>query len=157
MTWSFVSKSWRFPDFFCYVAASPSQNCKSRTPVEKPSALRHITSVNTEHQIHVAQSAQDRIAQLRIKAGKPGLVLRILVEGGGCAGFQYKMTLEDSAANEDLCFAGCVATDTLSLEFLKDSEVYFETGLVGAEFRIDNPNAASGCGCGLSFSAKSEI
>lgn len=112
--------------------------------------------MNTEHQIHVAQSARDRIAQLRAKAGKPGLVLRILVEGGGCAGFQYKMTLEDKAGDEDLCFGDCVATDAISLGFLKDSEIYFESGLVGAEFRIDNPNAASGCGCGLSFSAKSD-
>lgn len=118
--------------------------------------MSHIISVENESQIHVDESARARIAHLREKSGKPGLVLRVSVEGGGCSGFQYKMTLADRPEPDEKVFGDCVATDTLSLDFLKDSEVLFESGLAGSEFRIDNPNAASGCGCGLSFSVKSD-
>lgn len=118
--------------------------------------MSHIISVENEPQIHVDESARARIAHLREKSGKPGLVLRVSVEGGGCSGFQYKMTLADGPESDEKIFGGCVATDPLSLDFLKDSEILFESGLTGSEFKVDNPNAASGCGCGLSFSVKSE-
>lgn len=108
-----------------------------------------------ERQIHVAQSARDRISSLRENSGKAGLVLRVIVEGGGCSGFQYKIALADAPEDGDILFGGCVATDSVSLDFLKDSEIHFETGLLGSEFKIENPNAASGCGCGVSFSVKS--
>lgn len=110
--------------------------------------------MESEHQIHVDASARERIAALREKAGKPALVLRITVEGGGCSGFRYNIAPADAPEPGDLVFADCVATDPLSLEFLKDCEILFETGLIGSEFRIENPNAASGCGCGVSFSVK---
>ncbi len=116
--------------------------------------MSHIIPVENEPQIHVDPSARARIAHLREKSGKPGLVLRITVEGGGCSGFQYKMTLADGPEPGEKLFGACVATDDISLDFLKDSEVYFESGLAGSEFRIDNPNAASGCGCGASFSVE---
>lgn len=78
-------------------------------------------------------------------------MLRITVDGGGCSGFQYKMELRENVSICDIVFQNTVVTDEISLEFLKDSTVRFESGLIGAEFKIDNPNAVSGCGCGTSF------
>ncbi len=104
--------------------------------------------------IHVDQTAKDRIAALRAKQGNDRLMLRITVEGGGCSGFQYDLKLSDKVdPAEDLVFADAVVTDAMSLDYLKDSEVRFEESLIGAEFKIDNPNATSSCGCGTSFSA----
>lgn len=101
--------------------------------------------------ITVSDSALARIASLREKQGRPGLMLRVTVDGGGCSGFQYRLALTDAAEDGDIRFADAVVTDPVSLDFLKGSEIRFETSLLGAEFRIDNPNARSGCGCGASF------
>lgn len=105
-------------------------------------------------QIHIHASARERLAALRDKSGNPGLVLRLVVEGGGCSGFQYAMALAPAPEPGDLVYDGLVATDPISLGFLNGSEVSFESGLLGASFHITNPNAASGCGCGVSFSMK---
>lgn len=79
-------------------------------------------------------------------------MLRVTVEGGGCSGFQYKLDLTDQIRDNDQTFANTVVTDDISLSFLKDSVVRFENALIGSEFKIDNPNAIAGCGCGTSFS-----
>jgi iron-sulfur cluster insertion protein len=102
--------------------------------------------------ITIDDSAVKRIEQLRQQQGKPGLMLRVTVEGGGCSGFQYKLELTQDKSAHDTVFADAVVTDDVSLPFLKDSVVRFETGLIGSEFKIENPNAVSGCGCGTSFS-----
>lgn len=102
--------------------------------------------------IIVDDSALKRLEQLRTQQGKPGLMLRVRVEGGGCSGFQYVMELTDSPSADDLVFGEAVLTDDISLPFLSGATVRFESALIGAEFKIDNPNASSGCGCGTSFS-----
>ncbi len=102
--------------------------------------------------VEVDESARARVEALRVARGVPGLMLRVSVEGGGCSGFQYRMTLEETRAPDDAVFGGCVVTDLVSLDFLKGARVLFEDSLAGSEFRIDNPNARSGCGCGVSFS-----
>ena len=102
--------------------------------------------------IRIDESARARVEVLRTERGAPGLFLRVSVDGGGCAGFQYSMALEESPGPDDVVFDGCVVTDPVSLEFLKDSEVFFDQALAGSKFRIENPNARSGCGCGASFS-----
>ena len=82
------------------------------------------------------------------------MVLRVAVEGGGCSGFQYEIKL-DSAAEDDLILEGegeRVAVDSVSLPFLADATIDFSEELIGARFVIENPNAASSCGCGTSFS-----
>lgn len=79
-------------------------------------------------------------------------MLRIAVDGGGCSGFQYRMDLTEKVASDDLTFANCVLSDDISMNFLNGSTLKFEQGLIGSEFKIDNPNATSGCGCGTSFS-----
>ncbi|MCB9979056.1 MAG: iron-sulfur cluster assembly accessory protein [Rhodospirillales bacterium] len=110
--------------------------------------------IETINKIYVDKTVQDRLAALRAERGVPGLVLRIVVDGGGCSGFQYAMTLTDAPEPEDQVFGGCVASDSMSLDFLKGASVFFEETLAGSAFKIENPNASSGCGCGVSFSVK---
>ncbi len=104
--------------------------------------------------ISVDQSAIKRIDELREIQGKPELMLRIRVDGGGCSGFQYNMELTEETTKQDAVFDGHVVSDDISLNFLKDSRIKFEEGLIGSDFVIDNPNAVSGCGCGTSFAVK---
>ncbi|MCC6597757.1 MAG: iron-sulfur cluster assembly accessory protein [Alphaproteobacteria bacterium] len=79
-------------------------------------------------------------------------MLRVTVDGGGCSGFQYRLTLTEDHTSQDIIFAETVVTDDISLPFLAGSVIKFEEGLIGSEFKIENPNAKSGCGCGTSFS-----
>jgi len=81
--------------------------------------------------------------------------LRVSVEGGGCSGFSYKFELDEAARPDDLIVSRngvSVLIDEMSLEFMAGSEIDFSNELIGAAFRINNPNATSGCGCGTSFS-----
>ena len=102
--------------------------------------------------ITVDDSAIKRLEELRAQQGKPGLMLRVRVEGGGCSGFQYVMELTDAPFEDESVFGEAVLSDDISLPFLDGATVRFESSLIGAEFKIDNPNASSGCGCGTSFS-----
>jgi len=100
----------------------------------------------------VTPRAFARLAE--IKAASQGHALRVAVEGGGCSGFQYEIKL-DSAAPDDLVLTGggeCVVVDSVSLPFLSGATIDFSEELIGARFVIDNPNASSSCGCGVSFS-----
>ena len=104
--------------------------------------------------VTLSSSAARRInAILAKQSGKD--YLRVSVEGGGCSGFSYKFDLEDTRNDEDLVVemdGARVLIDEMSLEFMRGSEIDFSTELIGATFRINNPNATSGCGCGTSFS-----
>ncbi len=80
--------------------------------------------------------------------------LRVAVEGGGCSGFQYEITL-DEPKPDDLVIEGNgqkVVVDSVSLPFLENAIIDFTEELIGARFVVDNPNASSSCGCGISFS-----
>lgn len=101
---------------------------------------------------NVTQRAFERLAE--IGAADRGKALRIAVEGGGCSGFQYQIELDEPAA-DDLILEGAgekVVIDPTSLPFLAGATIDFTEELIGARFAIDNPNAASSCGCGTSFS-----
>ncbi len=100
----------------------------------------------------IDQSAVKRIEELRTAQNKPALMLRITVDGGGCSGFQYKLELTEDTSDKDQTFENTVVTDDISIPFLEGSVVKFDEGLIGSEFKIENPNAVSGCGCGTSFS-----
>ncbi|MHA3914267.1 iron-sulfur cluster insertion protein ErpA [Halovulum sp. GXIMD14793] len=96
-------------------------------------------------------------AQLARIAEDAGAVkhLRVAVEGGGCSGFQYELTLEDTPAEDDLVLqrdGQAVLIDPVSLPFLTNAEIDFTEELIGARFVVNNPNATSSCGCGTSFS-----
>ncbi len=82
-------------------------------------------------------------------------MLRVSVEGGGCSGFQYKFDLVGEAAPDDLVLereGATVLIDPVSLEYMGGSEIDFVDDLIGASFKIQNPNATASCGCGTSFS-----
>lgn len=96
-----------------------------------------------------------RLKALREQKNEPTLMLRITVEGGGCQGFEYQFKEETEKADKDLVFerdGAIVVTDDISLPFLEGSEVDYVDDLIGAYFKINNPNASSSCGCGTSFS-----
>ncbi|MCB1387646.1 MAG: iron-sulfur cluster assembly accessory protein [Rhodobacteraceae bacterium] len=101
----------------------------------------------------VTDRAFARLAEIAEGAGNPQ-VLRVAVSGGGCSGFQYEITL-DAPEDADLVLKGQgqqVVIDPVSLPFLSNAVIDFTDELIGARFVIENPNAASSCGCGLSFS-----
>jgi iron-sulfur cluster assembly accessory protein len=106
------------------------------------------------HTVTLTERAGRRIAE--IAAGEAaGTALRIAVEGGGCSGFQYKFDLTTERAGDDTVLerAGAqVLIDPTSLEYLAGSEIDFVDDLIGAAFKIRNPNATASCGCGTSFS-----
>ncbi|MCI2398755.1 iron-sulfur cluster assembly accessory protein [Aliiroseovarius subalbicans] len=100
----------------------------------------------------VSDRAFARLAE--IGANADGKALRVAVEGGGCSGFQYEITL-DAPADGDLVLEGAgekVVVDDVSLPFLANAVIDFTEELIGARFVIDNPNATASCGCGTSFS-----
>ncbi len=100
----------------------------------------------------IDDSAVKRIKELRTEQNKEALMLRITVDGGGCSGFQYKLELTEDKTDKDEIFENSVITDDISMPFLAGSTVSFDQSLIGSEFKIENPNAVSGCGCGTSFS-----
>ena len=105
--------------------------------------------------LHLTEAAAARVAAIATRQGGVPAILRLSVEGGGCAGFQYRFGLETQIAPEDLTTeTGGVklVVDPVSLDLLEGSEVDFVESLGGASFQVRNPNAASGCGCGTSFS-----
>lgn len=98
-------------------------------------------------------AAAQRVAAIAQKQGRPA-ILRLSVEGGGCSGFQYKFDLADSAEEEDASSETDgvrLVVDPVSLELVAGSTVDFVESLGGAAFRVENPQAAAGCGCGSSF------
>lgn len=102
----------------------------------------------------LSASAAARIAVIAGKQGKPA-ILRLSVEGGGCSGFQYKFELADAAdADDSVAETDGVqlVVDPVSLDLVNGCIVDFVESLGGAAFRVENPNAAAGCGCGSSFS-----
>jgi iron-sulfur cluster assembly accessory protein len=104
--------------------------------------------------VTVSASAAKRIAQI-LKAEPAPAMLRVAVTGGGCSGFQYNFTVDDTKMDDDLVVArdgATVLVDPVSLDFLKGAEIDFVDDLIGAAFKINNPNATSSCGCGTSFS-----
>ena len=102
--------------------------------------------------LNIDTSAVKRIKDLRGQKQQNQLLLRITVEGGGCAGFQYKLELTETHNDKDIIFDDTIVTDDISLPFIEGATVKFKDDLSGQEFVIDNPNATTTCGCGSSFS-----
>ncbi|MEL6877805.1 MAG: iron-sulfur cluster assembly accessory protein [Pseudomonadota bacterium] len=98
-------------------------------------------------------AAAKRVALIAEKQTKPA-ILRLSVEGGGCSGFQYKFDLADGPDGDDSVSETDgvrLVVDPVSLDLVGGSVVDFVESLGGAAFRVENPNAAAGCGCGSSF------
>ena len=99
-------------------------------------------------------AAAQKVSQLIEEESNPALMLRVFISGGGCSGFQYEIDLDDIKA-DDLIISGhgeSVVIDSISLPFLSSAVIDFSEELIGARFVIENPNASSSCGCGVSFS-----
>ena len=114
-----------------------------------------MSDVTSERRITISDSAARRIAALKTQEAAEGAFLRIAVSGGGCSGFQYGLSFDEERNPDDVVFehGGVrVVVDEVSLDLLNESEVDFVEDLMGASFQIKNPNAASSCGCGNSFS-----
>jgi iron-sulfur cluster assembly protein len=112
--------------------------------------------VADERLIKVTRSAGNKVSTLLSKQGRPGGVLRVAVIGGGCSGLQYKMDLQDAPANRDILVESSgikVVVDPKSALYVTGSELDFIEALQGGGFKVTNPNAATSCSCGESFSA----
>lgn len=109
--------------------------------------------MNQEPSISLAPSAAARVAAIAAKQDKPA-VLRLSVEGGGCSGFQYKFGLAEAPETDDTIAETDgvrLLVDPVSLDLVAGATVEFVESLGGAAFRVTNPNATAGCGCGSSF------
>jgi len=105
------------------------------------------------HAVTLTEAAAARVSAIAGKQQRPA-ILRLSVEGGGCSGFQYRFDLEDAPQDGDtLSETGGVrlVVDPTSLELVAGARVDYVESLGGAAFRVENPNAAAGCGCGSSF------
>lgn len=105
--------------------------------------------------LHVTESAVARVKELIAKRANPNLMLRITVLGGGCSGFQYRIGLDDQVQDDDHVFEENgikIVIDETSQPLLEGTSIDYVEELIGASFQLKNPNAASSCGCGNSFS-----
>ena len=106
------------------------------------------------HGLTLSETAARRLETLGRDEGRP-ILLRVAVDGGGCSGFQYRFELIERGEPDDIRIESdgqAALVDAISLPFLKGSEIAFVDDLAGAQFVVRNPNAASSCGCGVSFS-----
>ena len=106
--------------------------------------------------INVSETAASKISELLTEENKIGSGLRVFVQGGGCSGFQYGLMIEENGqgAGDQVYESHGVKlfVDPISVRYLNGAEVDFVEDLMGASFQVRNPNAASSCGCGNSFS-----
>jgi iron-sulfur cluster insertion protein len=107
----------------------------------------------TETEIALTPAAAARVAVIADKTGKPA-ILRLSVDGGGCSGFQYKFGFADGIEGDDTVAETDgvkLVVDAISLDLVRGCRVDYVESLGGAAFKVENPQAASGCGCGSSF------
>ena len=112
------------------------------------------TEVTSMTAISMTANAARRVAEIATKLGKDP-VLRLSVEGGGCSGFQYRFGLADTIEADDIQAQGdgaSLVVDPMSLDLVRGSAVDFVESLGGKSFKVTNPQAQAGCGCGSSFS-----
>jgi iron-sulfur cluster insertion protein len=107
-------------------------------------------------QLIIEESAADKLKELIAEESNPELKLRIFVQGGGCSGFSYGFTFEDTQNDDDFVIEQhnvTILVDSMSMQYLQGSNIGYKKSLMGEQFEIKNPNATSSCGCGSSFSA----
>lgn len=108
-----------------------------------------------QHPLDFTAAAAAKVRELIAEEANPALKLRVYIQGGGCSGFQYGFEFDEAQGEDDLAIVTDQVTllvDPLSLQYLMGAEVDYRESLQGAQFVIRNPNAATTCGCGNSFS-----
>lgn len=127
--------------------AIPTESVETpETPAETGSAASNVA---------ISESAARRICELTSTGEFAGMKMRVSVSGGGCSGFQYGFAFDDNQMDDDHVLerdGAIVLIDDMSWEFVVGSELHFAEELIGSYFTMRNPNAASTCGCGVSFS-----
>lgn len=106
--------------------------------------------------INFTDNAVNKVKDLIAEEGTPDLKLRVFVSGGGCSGFQYGFTFEETVNEDDTQVVKDSVTlliDPMSLQYLTGAEIDYQDNVKGSQFVIKNPNATTTCGCGSSFSA----
>jgi len=105
--------------------------------------------------IHFSERAAHKVRDLIDSEGNEALKLRVFITGGGCSGFSYGFTFDEDVAEDDALVENggvTMVVDSMSYPYLAGAEVDYKEDLQGAQFVVQNPNAASTCGCGNSFS-----
>lgn len=106
--------------------------------------------------VEITESAKTKIIDLLIEENNPKLMLRTFVQGGGCSGFQYGFTFDDTVNEDDFEFPldekYKVVIDAMSMQYMNGAEIDYKEDVMGSQFSIKNPNAQTSCGCGSSFS-----
>ena len=106
--------------------------------------------------INISESAKTKILDLLAEENNPALSLRTFVQGGGCSGFQYGFTFDETQNEDDFEVPlgdYKVLVDAMSMGYLQGAEIDYTESINGSQFSIKNPNATTTCGCGSSFSA----
>ena len=114
-----------------------------------------VAETFTPNTLNVTARAVTRVRELITEEGNPDLKLRVYIMGGGCSGFQYGFSFDEDAGQDDTSVEKdgvTVLIDPMSYQYLVGAEVDYSEGLEGARFIVTNPNAATTCGCGTSFS-----
>lgn len=122
----------------------------------QPESAQPNFRVGDERLVKLTADAGKKVGSLLTKQGRPNGVLRVAVVGGGCSGLQYKMDLQDGPANRDFLVESAgvkVVVDPKSALYVTGSELDFSDALTDGGFKVKNPNAATSCSCGESFSA----
>lgn len=122
----------------------------------QPQSAQPNFRVGDERLVKLTANAGKKVGSLLTKQGRPNGVLRVAVVGGGCSGLQYKMDLQDGPANRDFLVESAgvkVVVDPKSALYVTGSELDFSDALTDGGFKVKNPNAATSCSCGESFSA----
>jgi len=112
-------------------------------------------NLSSEGGVSLTASAARRVSELKRLESLPGAFLRLAVSGGGCSGFQYGFSFDEKRQPDDQVFERDgvqLVIDAVSLELVRGAEIDFVEDMMGASFQVKNPNAASSCGCGNSFS-----
>jgi iron-sulfur cluster insertion protein len=110
---------------------------------------------SSQSALKMSVSATRKVSQLKQDKGSDDLLLRVFVQGGGCSGFQYGFQFENEREDEDMVIESgdvSVVVDPLSYQYLMGAEIDYLDDLLGSRFVVNNPNAATTCGCGSSFS-----
>jgi len=124
--------------------------------IAKPNSAAPNFRVGDERLVKLTTNAAQKVSSLLAKQGRPNGVLRVAVVGGGCSGLQYKMDLQDGPASRDILVESGgvrVVVDPKSALYVTGSELDYVEALQDGGFKVNNPNAATSCSCGESFSA----